>query len=516
MRARFHRMIVLLFVLQLVLGACRAPEPEGFAITVAADGHEQNLVSMGPTVREALADAQVTLGDIDRVDPPEFTPLESNMLIRVIRVTEAFTITQSIVPFERKTVRNEALALGETRLLQAGSNGLSEVTMRVTYEDGVEIDRRVVRSVVLTAPVDEVVMVGSRGTLVPIPISGTLLYLSGGNPWMIVGNSAVRRPLDANGDLDGRVFNLSPDGHYLAYTRAAPVVTDTRSTLLNTLWLVDTTGEHSRPVGTPVTSVLNLSWTARADGFAYTTAERVDQAPGWQANNDLWRATLQDPARLQLKRLLDSAPGGVYGYWGTTFAWAPDGRSLAYARADAVGVVDVDKGALRPLASFAAFRTYSDWVWTPAPAWSADGNFVLAVLHGPPPERVAPEDSRTFDLYALGAAGGVAMKLAPGSGMWAYPVSGPQSIAYLQALDPQDSALGRYALYVMDRDGSNRRRVFPPEGDAGLKPQRVAWSPSGDEIALVYLDDIYLIDVASGTARQLTSDGQSSNPQWAR
>ena len=83
-------------------------------------------------------------------------------------------------------------------------------------------------------------------------------------------------------------------------------------------------------------------------------------------------------------------------------------------------------------------------------------------------------------------------------------------------LDPQDSALGRYALYVMDRDGSNRRRVFPPAGDPGLKPQRVAWSPSGDEIALVYLDDIYLVDVASGTARQLTSDGQSSNPQWVR
>jgi Tol biopolymer transport system component len=500
-----------------VLAACQpAADPDGYTITVIADGVERDLVAAGPTVREALAEAEITLSEIDRVVPPEFTPLERGLVVQVFRVTEAFTITQDVISFERRTVRNEALATGETRLLQAGSNGLRELTERVTFEDGAPIDRRIVREVLLRAPVDEVVMVGSRGTLMPIPVSGTLVYASGGNPWVISGNSAVRRPLDASADLDGRVFAVSPDGRTLAYTRAAPVVTETNSTLLNTLWLVDLQRSGSRPVRTPVTSVLNLTWADDGRRFAYTTGERTGRAPGWQANNDLWIATVSAGDPLERERVLDSSPGGDFGWWGTQFAWSPSGEALAYARADGVGLVTADDGELRILAAFAIFQTYSDWVWTPAPAWSLDGRFVLAVLHGPPPERVAPQDSRVFDLWALDAEGGLAMKLAPSSGMWAYPVPADAGIAYLQALDPDDSAFGRYALYVMDHDGSNERRLFPAPGQPGLKPQRIAWSPGGREIAITYLEDIYLVDVATGTARQLTSDGQSASPQWVR
>jgi len=503
----------LLVCLLALLAACQSADPDGFPIIIVADGVERDLVVMGPTVREALAEAKVTLGDADRVEPPEFTLLERDLVIQVIRVTEAYTVTQAVVPFERKTVRNESLPAGETRMLQAGTNGLRELTVRVVYEDGAEVDRRVVREVLITAPVDEVIMVGSRGTLVPVPISGTLVYLDGGNPWVVAGNTAVRRPLDASGDLDGRVFALSPDGKELLYTRAAPVMTNTDNVLLNTLWRVSI-AERGKPASTAITSVLNLTWSPQGDAFAYTTGERVTQSPGWQANNDLWQATIQDDGRLRLGRVRDSSAGGAYGWWGTQYAWQPLGRLLAYARADETGTISLDQGALRPLSAIQVFRTYGDWVWVPTPAWSTDGEYLYLVLHGPPPPRVAPEDSRVFDLWALGPSSGVAVKLVADCGMWAYPAPSKWGIAYLQALDPEDSALGRYALYVMDRDGSNQRLLFPPAGDPGLKPQRVAWAPTGREIALVYQGDIYLVDIETGTARQVTSDGESSNPQW--
>ncbi len=504
--------ITCLLLALMLLGACRAPEPEGYPITLVADGAEHAFIAQGPTVREALVEGSVTLADLDRVEPPEFTPLQADMTIRVIRVTQSFTMTQETIPFERRTVRNESLPAGETRLLQTGANGRRELTWRITAEDGREVDRRVVREVVLTQPTDEVVMVGSRGTVVPIPISGTLIYLSGGNPWIVKGNSALRRPLDASGDLDGRVFALAPDGQHLAYTRAAPVMTGTAPSLLNTLWLAGT-ADRSRPARTAITGALSLTWAPDGEAFAYSTGERVAQPPGWQANNDLWQATLDDAGGVQRERLLDSTPGGAYSWWGTQYAYAPGGDLLAFARADAVGTFALPTHTARVLASFSPFRTYSDWVWAPAPAWSSDGQFIFVALHGPPPPQVAPEDSRVFDLWALSPRGGLAMKVAPDSGMWAFPVPSEWGIAYLQALSPDDSALGQYALYVMDRDGSNRRRVFPPEG-AGLKPQQVVWSPTGREIALTYGGDIYLVDVATGAARQLTSDGQSSNPQW--
>jgi hypothetical protein len=74
----------------------------------------------------------------------------------------------------------------------------------------------------------------------------------------------------------------------------------------------------------------------------------------------------------------------------------------------------------------------------------------------------------------------------------------------------------------MDRDGSNRVEIFPPQESAGLQPQRHwgAWSPepmpeSGSyAIAVLYQGNIWLIDVVSGVATQVTGDGLTSRVIW--
>jgi hypothetical protein len=68
----------------------------------------------------------------------------------------------------------------------------------------------------------------------------------------------------------------------------------------------------------------------------------------------------------------------------------------------------------------------------------------------------------------------------------------------------------------MDRDGSNKRRVFPPEGLMGLIPPEVSWSPGGDALLTEYEGNLYRLDIETGDLAQLTSDGQSSNPRWSR
>ncbi len=57
------------------------------------------------------------------------------------------------------------------------------------------------------------------------------------------------------------------------------------------------------------------------------------------------------------------------------------------------------------------------------------------------------------------------------TGMFAYPLASPlqqlgtgdleYQIAFLQAENPERSDTSRYRLAVMDRDGSNRRSLFP-------------------------------------------------------
>jgi hypothetical protein len=467
--------------------------------------------------------------------PPDFTQVTPGLAIRVIRVTEQLVIEETVLPFERQTVRNESLPEGETRLINVGVNGVQETTYRIVYEDGVQVSRNIVKQQVITEPVPEVVMIGAQSSFIAVPIEGSLAYLSAGNAWLMQETSASRRPLTLSSDLDGRVFSLSPDGAFLLFTR---VLSNTEtSTTFNSLWAVDTRTENPKPVDLKIADVLWADWSPILPGgsneqggvhsFAYSTAEPRATAPGWQANNDLILVDLDARGAVRAtRRLLDSSSGGVYGWWGMTFAWAPDGEALAYSQADTVGLVDITTEVtptLKPLLTFPLYQTFSDWVWTPSLAWSADNQYVYTVIHAAPVRLEKPEDSPAFDVAALAVNGeaGFSAPLVRQSGIWAAPVTSPAQgggagdlVAYLQAISPLESVSSRYFLAVMDRDGSNPRRLFPPEGEMGLNPQTAAWSPDAEIIAVISGGNLWIVDVQSGDAQQLTADAQASKPTW--
>jgi hypothetical protein len=69
----------------------------------------------------------------------------------------------------------------------------------------------------------------------------------------------------------------------------------------------------------------------------------------------------------------------------------------------------------------------------------------------------------------------------------------------------------------MDRDGSNKRSVFPREGEVGMaRPITHAWSPDGRQLVTLYLGDLYLVDILSGRVQRMTGDGQSTQLDWAK
>ncbi|MFN2227030.1 MAG: TolB family protein, partial [Anaerolineae bacterium] len=89
-------------------------------------------------------------------------------------------------------------------------------------------------------------------------------------------------------------------------------------------------------------------------------------------------------------------------------------------------------------------------------------------------------------------------------------------LAYGQAQSPRNSQDSRYELFLVDRDGSNGRHLFPPEGLMGLIAPSPAWSPAGDALLVEYEGNIYRVHVDGSDLEQLTSDGQSSQPRWGR
>jgi hypothetical protein len=124
----------LMLLLGTMLTACSgAPSIQQPDITVSiiADQASQEItLPAGSTVQAALNTAKVELSQTDRVNPASFTVLTGGEIVTVTRVREEFENQQVILPFERTTLRNESLPAGETLLVQAGENGLGEVTMR--------------------------------------------------------------------------------------------------------------------------------------------------------------------------------------------------------------------------------------------------------------------------------------------------------------------------------------------------------------------------------------------------
>ena len=135
---------ILVLFASFSLTACRSPQLTSaeLSVTINADGKVQQFtIPAGTTVSQALQIAGLKLGSLDRADPPPYAVLSEGDTIRLIRVEEIFETEEQIVPFEKQVVRNESLAEGDTRLVQAGVNGRQEITYRRVMEDGNEISK---------------------------------------------------------------------------------------------------------------------------------------------------------------------------------------------------------------------------------------------------------------------------------------------------------------------------------------------------------------------------------------
>jgi Tol biopolymer transport system component len=504
--------------------ACAAPQVRApdISVSVVADSQRRELtVAPGTTVANLLARAGIELGALDRVTPPLYSLAADGATVRVIRVVETFEVEQVAIPFQRQIVHNEALPPDETRLVQAGEEGLQEITYRVLTEDGVETSRTPLRTTLIKAAVPEILMIGSSASFGSVAIRGALAYVDGGNAWILTGDSDNRFPLVASSDLDSRVFAVSPDGQWLLYSRSD-------AAKLNTLWVAATFGGDP-PFSLPVYSIAHFAdWSpAEKRTIAFSTVEPVAAAPGWKAANDLRLISFDEKQNPSAEKILLAAnTEGAYSWWGAAFAWSPDGTRLAYARPDEIGWISAVGGSRHPLLEIAPYHTLADWVWLPPIRWTPDGAFLLTLRHGDPLGNEVPGESPVFDLIALPASGGPPIALQTQAGMFAAPAPGPltdrayeqgYNVAFFQAVRPLESDRSKYRLMVADRDGSNLTAVFPSEGEPGLSAAEagaVEWSPDGTQLALIYEGNLWIIDLAARQGQQLTGDGQVTAIDW--
>ena len=436
------------------------------SLPVTIDGEQVTITTeSGHTVEEALSDNGIKLGELDRTMPSRDTALTANITILVTRVEQIETREEEI-PFDTNILPNETMVLGEQQIIQPGLNGLQEVTYQHVIENGIEVSTSIISRTIIREPQNEIIMEGVQSPNVPVTLNGKLAYLTTGNAWVMDGSTIKRQPLVTTGDLDWRIFELSPDGEWLLFSRKQKTELDE----INSLWVINTIDPEAEPIDLGIKNVIHFAgWLPSEDrAIVSSTAEMRTTAPGWQANNDLQIISFtEDGGVFAPVKWLEPNSGGVYGWWGDKFLFQP-GNDITILRPDGIDLLKPGENEITPLTDILSYQTHGSWAWVTQASWSSDGSVLYAVNHRDDSSN-SPEESTHFDLDVFFLTDKTRHTLRQDVGMFAYPSLSPlypsgHYLGYLQASFPQESETSPYRLMVMDVDGSDEKELFPREG----------------------------------------------------
>jgi Tol biopolymer transport system component len=146
--------------------------------------------------------------------------------------------------------------------------------------------------------------------------------------------------------------------------------------------------------------------------------------------------------------------------------------------------------------------------------WSREGNWLVTVSDRHPPF------GRGYQLYVMHPDGTEERRLTEGNGLNCYPRFRPGT----NQLVYNHQSRGANSLWLVDLDGSNRKRILQAEPGVG-GPHGSSWSPDGKWLAVCVRDNAFenfwieIINPDGAEKRVLKLDGVTktsflSIPDW--
>ncbi|MEO6018833.1 MAG: ubiquitin-like domain-containing protein [Knoellia sp.] len=170
-------------------------------VTVNVDKKKLSHTSTSATVADALREFGVTYDKDDKVSPAPTTALTNGLGITVQRVVLKNETSTVKVAHASTTKKDAALYTGTRKVLTAGKDGSKSVTLARTIVDGKVTATKEISSKVLTAPVTEIVAVGTKARPVAPKAAAA--------PQAVTAPKTSSAPRPSAGNTSGAGINLS-------------------------------------------------------------------------------------------------------------------------------------------------------------------------------------------------------------------------------------------------------------------------------------------------------------------
>ena len=193
------KILVISLIFILCMGMCGAmatsQSVRNVKITLSS-GYEMSVITTSKSVKEILKENHVVVFDNETVIPDYNGEITAENTITITKeevieeaekaiyasteeilqsytaIVEKIVTVQEEIPYETITKDDSNGSSSTTnRVIQSGSNGIKEVTYKIRYQNGNEIDRTIVSEKIIKDPVDKIVQVStysvtSRGSAV--------------------------------------------------------------------------------------------------------------------------------------------------------------------------------------------------------------------------------------------------------------------------------------------------------------------------------------------------------------
>ena len=193
-------------------------------LTVHVDDEKKVLKTYRDEIGTVVALAEIEMDDDDIIMPSSELIINSDMEVTITRVDYEEEVVTKKITYETIEKKDDNVNFLERYVEQNGENGVKEITYRIAYHDGEEVDRKILSEEITREPVDEIIVQGTKVKLGKKHTGACSWYaytgtLSAANPWLPKGSyvkvtnkanekSVIVQINDRGPFVEGRIIDL--------------------------------------------------------------------------------------------------------------------------------------------------------------------------------------------------------------------------------------------------------------------------------------------------------------------